>query len=158
MVLGRKSDSLMLPMQCCDAVLRLGIVLVLILGVAPVSQADSRKNTSMERLEQTKQAAGTSGGNETRWVEGKTGQYLPLDLDFVDVDGQAIRLSEIIDRPTIPLPIYFYCPNICSRNLANLAATLNKLNMKAGEEYRAIVLSFNEAENSTDAARAKKTI
>lgn len=107
-------------------------------------------------LEQTKKILAGTTGDESSWVTEKTGQYLPLDLEFVDEQGQTVRLGEIIDRPTIVLPIYFYCPNICSKNLANLAIALNNLSGRPGRDYRAIALSFNEVEDYREAAAAKK--
>lgn len=107
-------------------------------------------------LEQTKQVLAGKTSDESLWITEKTGQYLPLDLVFVDEQGQTVRLDEIIDRPTIVLPIYFYCPNICSKNLANLAIALNSLSARPGQDYRAIALSFNEVESHREAAAAKK--
>lgn len=107
-------------------------------------------------LEQTKEVLVGKTSDESLWITEKTGQYLPLDLEFVDEQGQTVRLAEIIDRPTIILPIYFYCPNICSKNLANLAIALNSLSARPGQDYRAIALSFNEVESHLEAAAAKK--
>lgn len=107
-------------------------------------------------LEQSKQVVTDKSDDGGQWIEEKTGQYLPLDLEFVDEEGKSIRLGDIIDRPTLLLPIYFYCPNICSKNLANLAIALNNLSFQPGKEYRVIALSFNEAEGFQDAARAKR--
>lgn len=107
-------------------------------------------------LEQTKQVLTGKKSDDALWITEKTGQYLPLDLEFVDEQGKTVRLGEIIDRPTILLPVYFYCPNICSRNLANLAIAMNSLSARPGVDYRVIALSFNEAENYRDAAAAKK--
>lgn len=107
-------------------------------------------------LEQSKRllSDGSEGGGE--WIEEKTGQYLPLDLTFVDESGRAVRLGEVIDRPTLFLPIYFFCPDICSRNLANLAIALNSLSFRPGDDFRVIALSFNEKEDFQDAAQAKR--
>lgn len=107
-------------------------------------------------LEQSKQlfTGGSTDGGE--WIEEKTGQYLPLDLDFVDERGKSVRLGDIIDRPTLFLPIYFYCPDICSKNLANLAIALNNLSFEPGRDFRVIALSFNEREDFEDAAQAKR--
>ncbi len=107
-------------------------------------------------LEQTKQVLADKTGDEHQWITEKTGQYLPLGLEFVDEQGHTVRLDEIIDRPTIVLPIYFSCPNICSKNLANLAIAMNSLSARPGVDYRAIALSFNEVENHREAAAAKK--
>lgn len=93
---------------------------------------------------------------DNRWVEEKTGRFLPLDVKFRDENGTVLRLGDFIDRPTILLPIYFYCPNSCSTNLANLAAALNNLKTKAGADYRVIALSFNDQETPETAARAKR--
>lgn len=107
-------------------------------------------------LEQTKQILVSNDVDNSKWVEEKTGDYLPLDLEFVDETGKLVRLADIIDRPTILLPIYFYCPNICSKNLSNLAIALNNLTGKPGEDYRVIAFSFNAVENHEVAATAKK--
>lgn len=108
-------------------------------------------------LEQSKMVLGDVATEApAQWIEERTGEFLPLDLVFVDEQGRSVSLATIIDRPTIFLPIYFYCPNICSKNLANLAIALNNLSFQAGRDYRVIALSFNEAEGSEDAARAKR--
>ncbi len=100
--------------------------------------------------------SGLSQGDGGKWIEEKTGQFLPLDLQFQNDRGETIALGDFIDKPTILLPIYFYCPNICSSNLANLAVALNNLSFAPGEEYRVIALSFNEVETHETAAHAKK--
>ncbi len=91
-----------------------------------------------------------------QWVTEKTGRFLPLDLSFIDETGSTVLLGDIIDRPTILLPIYFYCPNICSENLANLATSLGALSYQAGRDFKVIALSFNEEEKFEDAQRSKR--
>ena len=91
-----------------------------------------------------------------KWIKEKTGDYIPLHLEFVAEDGQKVTLGSIIDRPTIILPIYFYCPAICTQNLANLAAAMKEISFVPGKDYRAIALSFNEVETPDVASRAKE--
>jgi protein SCO1 len=98
---------------------------------------------------------GERGLDPSEWVTEKAGQYLPLDLQFTDETGQLVRLDAIIDRPTIILPTYYYCPNGCSLNLANLAVAVNSMTSRSGKDYRVIALSFNDVERPKDAARAK---
>ncbi len=129
------------------------VVLFLAMGTGSYSRAE---NNAPGLLEQSKKVLAGSKADSVQWIEEKTGQYLPLELEFVDEQGKRVRLGDIIDRPTIFLPIYFYCPNICSKNLANLAIALGNLSFKPEKEYRVIALSFNAAENAADAARAKK--
>ena len=89
------------------------------------------------------------------WIDEKTGAVLPLESEFFDENGKRVSLDSLIDRPTILLPIYFYCPNSCSTNLANLAAAMNRMKMEPGKDYRAIALSFNEKDTPGDARDAK---
>lgn len=95
----------------------------------------------------------TKGG---KWIKEKTGEYIPLHLEFVAEDGKKVTLGSIIDRPTIILPIYFYCPAICSQNLSNLAVAMKGLSFMPGKDYKAIALSFNEVETPDVASRAKE--
>ncbi len=90
------------------------------------------------------------------WVEEQTGKFLPLDVSFIDENGEDVTLGSLIDKPTILLPIYFYCPNSCSTNLANLASAMNRMKMAAGKDYRAIALSFNDQDTPKDARDAKR--
>lgn len=92
---------------------------------------------------------------DREWVTEKTGQFLPLDTPFVDENGRRVTLGSFIDRPTLILPIYFFCPNACSKNLANMAVAMNRLNFEPGKEYRAIALSFSDTETADVALRAK---
>lgn len=127
-----------------------------VLGVLGGEIACRADDGQVGLLEQTKMVLTGNDVDDSQWVEEKTGQYLPLDLEFVDETGKNTKLAEIIDRPTILLPIYFYCPNICSKNLSNLAIALNNLSFKPGKDYRVIAFSFNALENHEVAARAKK--
>ena len=89
------------------------------------------------------------------WVDEKTGTFLPLDIEFADETGSAVTLGGLIDKPTILLPIYFYCPNSCPTNLANLAMAINRMKTEIGEDYRAVALSFNHLETPENARTAK---
>ncbi|MDK9707518.1 MAG: SCO family protein [Desulforhopalus sp.] len=99
--------------------------------------------------------SGEGSLDPSEWVAEKAGQYLPLDLQFTDESGLPIRLDAIIDRPTIILPTYYFCPNGCSLNLANLAGAVGGMTARSGKDYRVIALSFNDVEGPKDAVRAK---
>jgi protein SCO1/2 len=115
--------------------------------------AEEGRNTL---LEQSKGVLQSRTEDVSTWVEEKTGGFLPMTTEFLDENGNSVALGELIDRPTIFLPIYYFCPNSCSRNLANLAVALTNLKAKAGEDYRVISMSFNAVETPADAARSKK--
>ena len=90
------------------------------------------------------------------WVDEKTGDYLPLETEFTDSSGKIMQLRAIIDRPTLILPIYFYCPNSCSLNLSYLATAIRTSSLKPGADFKVIAFSFNANERVEDARNAKK--
>lgn len=96
------------------------------------------------------------GENGKIFIEEQTGAFLPLESQFFDESGTAVTLAELIDKPTVLLPNYFYCPNSCSLNLANLASAVNRMKMTAGKDYRLIALSFNHKDTPADARDAKQ--
>lgn len=122
---------------------------ILLLAACILFQAASGYSSG-DLLEQSKRVVQTQSQESSEWISEKTGQYLPLDLTFTDERGKTITLASIVDRPTILLPIYFYCPNICSKNLANLAVALGNLSHEPEAEFRVIALSFNDAESSDE--------
>lgn len=89
------------------------------------------------------------------WIDEQTGATLPLDATFIDETGETVSLGSLINKPTILLPIYFYCPNSCSTNLANLALAINRMTLEVGKDYYVIALSFNDKESTEDARAAK---
>ena len=84
----------------------------------------------------------------------RTGEYLPSPLFFNDENGNRRVLNELVDRPTIILPVYYRCPKICSFDMANLAMALKRTSRPA-DSFRVVTVSFDEHESSEDAARAK---
>jgi protein SCO1 len=89
------------------------------------------------------------------WIREKTGDFLPLDTKFVDAAGKNVPLRALIDRPTLILPIYYFCPNSCSLDLSRLASALKASTFKPGLDFNIIAFSFN-ADETADAARNAK--
>lgn len=92
----------------------------------------------------------------TMWVDEQSGQYLPLDIVFKDSQGELMTLGEIIDKPTIVLPIYFHCPGSCGLNLMNLANSVKRSRLEPGKDFKIIAFSFDESENEDNARVAKR--
>ncbi len=93
---------------------------------------------------------------DEEWVSEKTGDYLLLDTVFTDSAGHDMPLRAIIDKPTLILPIYFYCPNSCSLNLSYLANAIRNSTLKPGVDFKVISFSFNAEEKVEDAKNAKE--
>lgn len=84
------------------------------------------------------------------------GAKIPLDAVFRDESGKQVHLSELVTMPTIILPVYYSCSNVCSFLQSGLARALPEIKRKPGKEYRVISISFDETETPALAARYKK--
>ena len=85
------------------------------------------------------------------------GLKVPLDIVFRDETGRPVCLRDLATGPTIILPVYYRCTNICNFLQQGLAGALPAVKQKPGEEYRVISVSFDETETPELAARFKKT-
>jgi protein SCO1 len=90
-------------------------------------------------------------------VAERLGAKIPLDLSFRDETGRLVRLGELVNGPTIILPVYYSCTNVCNYLQSGLASALPAVRRKPGEEYRVLSVSFDETETPALAARYKKT-
>jgi len=89
-------------------------------------------------------------------IDEKLGQVIPLDLTFYDENGNPVNLKQLIHRPTILVPVYYSCPNVCSFLLFNLAGVINKMPSEAGKEYQVLTFSFDETEKPNLALEKKR--
>ncbi|MFZ0391103.1 MAG: SCO family protein [Calditrichia bacterium] len=83
------------------------------------------------------------------------GEKVPLDLKFADSHGDSVKLSDIVDKPTVLSLVYYNCPGICSPLLNGMVDVLDRMSLTPGKDYEVITLSFNPAEGP-DLASAKK--
>lgn len=90
-------------------------------------------------------------------LDERLGAKLPLELTFRDETGKTVTLRELIDGPTLILPIYYNCTNVCNFLQGGLARTLPQIKLEAGSQYRVLSLSFDETETPELAARYRKT-
>ena len=90
-------------------------------------------------------------------LEPKLGAVLPLDLTLINEQGVPVRLGDLIDRPTLILPIYYSCPNVCNFMQAGVAGVVKELGRNPEEHYRILSISFDETETPADAIKARQT-
>lgn len=88
-------------------------------------------------------------------VDEKPGETIALDATFRDENGNTVRLGDLVDKPTVILPIFFYCPVVCPMLLSNLAGALTDVPFEPGKAYRVIALSFNDEETPEVAKDSK---
>lgn len=51
-----------------------------------------------------------------------TTQMVALDTSFTDSQDRRYNMRELITKPTLLLPVYYYCPKTCTFDLDNLAS------------------------------------
>lgn len=90
-------------------------------------------------------------------LDERLGDRLPLDLRFRDERGRTVRLGDLLTGPTIILPVYYSCTNVCNFLQQGLARALPAVQRLPGKEYRVLSLSFDETETPELAARYKRT-
>ena len=89
-------------------------------------------------------------------VEERLGATVPLELTFRDETGRSQRLGALITGPTIIVPVYFGCSNVCNFLQGDLARVLPTLTGKPGVDYRVLSVSIDETETPELAARYQK--
>jgi protein SCO1 len=82
---------------------------------------------------------------------------LPLDLQFKDESGRAVKLGEYFGRKPIVLTfVYYECPMLCTEVLNGLESSLRVLTESIGREFDVITVSFDPKETPVLAAGKKK--
>lgn len=84
------------------------------------------------------------------------GEYVPLDATFVDSEGNRVTLDDVIDAPTLIMPVYYTCPNVCHILQSAMARVLPEVALTPGEEIKIVSLSFDENDSAQGAARIKR--
>ncbi|GAC1470944.1 MAG: SCO family protein [Desulfuromonadaceae bacterium] len=101
-------------------------------------------------------AAAVSAAETTVGINEHLGSRIPLDITFRDEGGKPVRLAELISGPTLILPVYYSCPNVCYNLQWGLAQVLPKIKSRPGEEYRVISVSFDENDSPELASKFKR--
>lgn len=89
-------------------------------------------------------------------VEEHLGAKIPLDLSFRDETGRTVRLSDLVTGPTIIVPVYYSCTNVCNYLQVNVANALKSIKDRPGQDFRVISISFDERETPELAAKSKR--
>ena len=87
------------------------------------------------------------------------GRFIDLSLPFTNEEGDTFPLSHYFNNPKQSLLVslvYFSCPSLCTLHLNALAETVQKLKLKAGKDFRWLVISFDANEGSELAKEKKK--
>jgi protein SCO1/2 len=92
-------------------------------------------------------------------IEQKLGDQLPLDTEFTNEDGKAVKLAQYFNsgKPVILALVYYECPMLCNEVLNGLTGSLKGISLNAGKDFDIVAISFDARENDKpDLARNKK--
>ena len=89
-------------------------------------------------------------------LDERLGAKIPLDIFFRDETGRRVSLAYLVAGPTIIVPVYYSCTNVCNYLQGGLASALPNVKRTPGEEYRVLSVSIDETETPEMAARSKK--
>lgn len=85
----------------------------------------------------------------------KLGEYVPTDVFFYNEQGDSVALKDYLGKPTILSFVYFRCPTICPRMLAELTLLLEKIDFELGKDFNLITISFDPTDTPEFAADKK---
>ena len=138
---GRR-DSLRRVLSVCAAV-------IIVLGANGVLPAQARSSQSSSVRPTILRDVG---------IDQKLDQLIPLDLEFHDETGKAVRLGDYFGQlPVILSLVYYDCPMLCTMVLNGLLESLKQLTFGIGNQFNVVTVSFDPTEKPSLAA-AKKAI
>jgi protein SCO1 len=89
-------------------------------------------------------------------VTQRLNQQLPLDAQFVDDTGKAVKLGDYFGKkPALLTLVYFNCPMLCSEELDGVAGALEMVHLTPGKDFDVVIVSIDPTDTPA-AAAAKK--
>src|SRR3984957_19372895 len=86
----------------------------------------------------------------------KLNTQIPLDGEFRDETGKAVRMGDYFGkRPAILALVYYNCPMLCSEELDGLVGALEMVKFRPGKDFDVIVASIDPSETPELAAKKK---
>jgi protein SCO1 len=89
----------------------------------------------------------------------RLGEQVPLDLQFRDEAGRAVKLGDYFGRrPVVLVFAYYRCPMLCDLVLQGLTGSLKALSFDVGKEFDVVVVSIDPKETPRLAAETEAQI
>jgi protein SCO1/2 len=88
-------------------------------------------------------------------IDERLGDYVPMDIGFLDADGDSVYLRDVITRPTLLTLVYYHCPTICKPLLGGVAEVVDRSELNPGKDYDLLTVSFNELDTPETARPIK---
>lgn len=89
-------------------------------------------------------------------IDQRLNEQAPLDLEFRDETGGAVRLGDYFgERPVVLTLVYYECPVLCTMVLNGVVRSLRPLSFSAGKEFELVTVSISPTETPAQAAEKK---
>jgi len=88
-------------------------------------------------------------------IDEKLGKQIAMDIVLKDENGNDLKLSQLVDKPTLLTFNYYRCPGICPVLLNSMVQVVNQIDLQPGKDFRLISVSFDPAD-TPEQARQKK--
>jgi protein SCO1 len=85
------------------------------------------------------------------------GNTVDLSAQFSDENGELFELSHYIDRPTIIVPVYYRCANVCGVIQSALVSVFPQIGLTVGQDFNVLSISFDSSDTFLDARKKKNT-
>lgn len=90
-------------------------------------------------------------------IDQRLNEALPLDAEFVDSEGNAVRLGDYFgEKPVVLALVYYECPQLCTLELNGLLRAMRVINLDAGKDFEVVTVSFDPGEGPELGARKKE--
>lgn len=83
-------------------------------------------------------------------------EFLPDSIFLIDENNQRVKLTDLIDKPTVINWVYYRCPGICSPLMEGLANVMDRSDLIPGVDYQVLTISFDPTENIDLGLKKKK--
>jgi protein SCO1/2 len=77
----------------------------------------------------------------------KQGQYADLSVKLINEEGKTVLLGDVIKKPTILNLVYYNCPGTCSPLMWGISKFVDDMDLKLGQDYQVVTISFDPTEN-----------
>jgi protein SCO1/2 len=93
-------------------------------------------------------------------VDEHAGARLPLDLTFVDDNGQTVRLGDYFkgNKPVVLQLGYYGCPMLCNVISQGIVESLKDVKLETGSDYDVLFVSIDPSETPKLAAEKKQSM
>jgi protein SCO1 len=89
-------------------------------------------------------------------IEQKLNSQLPLNLEFRDETGKAVRLGDYFgQKPVVLSLVYYQCKILCPEEIDGLVGALEMLKLNPGRDFNVVLVSIDATETPEIAAREK---